>query len=226
MNVQVKDNESKDDNPRWVQTTVNLDDHIIIPTSDPTSMFDDREKAVEDYVASLSLLPMDRSRPLWEFHFLDFPTSEATSTVVLRLHHSIGDGMSVMTLLMASSRSMADPARPPAMPPPPRRTGAIYQRQPPPLPWSPGDYLAWVWSYFMMAWHTLVDVALFAATILFLSDPRPLFTRVDGCDGGTRRKRFVHRSLNLDDVKLIKKVMNCVRKLFDPCCVEFSFSFT
>jgi hypothetical protein len=199
--------------PRWVQTTVNLDDHIIFPTLDPTAVSRDPEKAVEDYLASLSTLPMDRRRPPWEFHILDVPTSEAASTAVLRLHHSIGDGMSIMTLLMASSRSTADPARPPAMPPPPRRTGAIYQRPPrPPLSSGAGELLAWAWSYLVLAWNTLVDAVLLVATIIFFADPRTLFTRrADGGGESHRRKRFVHRSLNLDDVKLIKTAMNCVR---------------
>ncbi|XP_037441800.1 O-acyltransferase WSD1-like [Triticum dicoccoides] len=203
--VQVMDG-SKDGKPGWVQTKVNMDDHIVVPVLDPVAVVSDPEKTVEDYVASLSTLPMDRCRPLWEFHFLDFPTSEATSTAVLRLHHSIGDAMSIMTLFMASSYSTADPARLPAMPPPPKRTGAIYQRQPRPALSSFGDYLAWVWSYFVLVWHTLVDIMLLAATVLFLSDTRTLFTRADNVG---RRKRFVHRSISLDDVKLIKTIMNC-----------------
>uniref|UniRef100_M8CNJ0 Uncharacterized protein n=1 Tax=Aegilops tauschii TaxID=37682 RepID=M8CNJ0_AEGTA len=163
--VQIMDG-PKDGKPRWVQTAVNVDEHIIVPTLDPAAVASNPEKAVEDYVAMLSTLPMDRGRPLWEFHFLDLKTSGATSTVVLRLHHSIGDAMSIMTLFMASSCSTADPTRLPAMPPPPRRTGAIYQqRTRPPLSLS-SDYLAWVWSYFVLAWHTLVDVALLAATTI------------------------------------------------------------
>ncbi|XP_037410878.1 O-acyltransferase WSD1-like isoform X2 [Triticum dicoccoides] len=210
--IQVMDESTNNGKPRWVQTTVNVDDHIVVPRLDPEAVAFDPEKAVEDYVASLSLLPMDRRRPLWEFHFLDFPSSEAASTVVLRLHHSIGDGTSITTLLMASSRSTADPERAPAMPPPPKRTGAIYQRQPRPT-LSSGDYLAllaWFWSYVVLAWHTLVDVTMIIATILFLSDPRTLFTRADGHESRSH-KRFVHRTLNFDDVKLIKTAMNCVR---------------
>ncbi|KAF7020294.1 hypothetical protein CFC21_033410 [Triticum aestivum] len=206
--IQVMDG-SKDGKPRWVQTVVNVDDHIIVPRLDLASVDSDPEKAVEDYVASPSLLPMDRRRPLWEFHFLDFPTSEAASTTVLRLHHSIGDGMSIITLLMASSRSTADPARLPAMPPPPKRTGAIYQRCPQPPRLLSGDYLAWLWSYFVLAWHTLVDIVLLAATVLFLRDPGTMFTLVPNGGQSRGRKRLVHQSLRLDDVKLIKTVMNC-----------------
>ncbi|XP_037410880.1 O-acyltransferase WSD1-like [Triticum dicoccoides] len=209
--IPVMDESAKDGNPRWVQTAVNVDDHIVIPRLDAAAVASDPEKAVEDYVASLSLLPMDRCRPLWEFHFLDFPTSEAASTVVLRLHHSIGDGMSITTLLVASSRSMVNPSRLPAMPPPPKRTGAIYQLPPRP-PLSSGDYLAlfaWVWSHFVLAWHTLVDMALIVATILFLSDPPTLFMRPPGGSETRRRKRFVHRTLSFEDVKFIKTAMNC-----------------
>ncbi|KAM0848209.1 hypothetical protein ACQ4PT_054534 [Festuca glaucescens] len=195
---------------RWVRTKVNLDDHIIVPRFDPARVESDPEKAVEDYVASLSTLPMDMRRPLWEFHLLDFPTSEATSTMVLRVHHSIGDGMSIMTLYIASSHSTADPTRMAAMPPPPRRTGEIYQLQPRPPLSSRKALLTWVLSYLVLAWHTLVDSVLLAATILFLSDPRTMFTRPDDGLKAHHRKRLVHRNLSLDDIKLIKTAVKCV----------------
>ncbi|KAM0848210.1 hypothetical protein ACQ4PT_054534 [Festuca glaucescens] len=194
---------------RWVRTKVNLDDHIIVPRFDPARVESDPEKAVEDYVASLSTLPMDMRRPLWEFHLLDFPTSEATSTMVLRVHHSIGDGMSIMTLYIASSHSTADPTRMAAMPPPPRRTGEIYQLQPRPPLSSRKALLTWVLSYLVLAWHTLVDSVLLAATILFLSDPRTMFTRPDDGLKAHHRKRLVHRNLSLDDIKLIKTAVKC-----------------
>uniref|UniRef100_A0ACD5TRW9 Uncharacterized protein n=1 Tax=Avena sativa TaxID=4498 RepID=A0ACD5TRW9_AVESA len=202
-------NNSTGGKPRWERTTVNVDDHIIIPRVDPTAVASDPEKAVEDYMAALTMVPMDRRRPLWEFHFLDFPTSKAASTMVLRIHHSIGDGMSFMTLFVASSSSTADPSRQAAMPPPPRRTGAIYQRRPRPPLSSGKALLGWFFSYLVLAWHTLVDSVLLVATILFLSDPRTMFMRASGSHKAHHRKRFVHRSLRLDDVKLIKTAINC-----------------
>jgi hypothetical protein len=197
----------KDGNLRWARTTVNVEDQFIRPSLDPAAVAADPDKAVEDYVASLSTLPMDWSRPLWEFHLLDFPTSEAAATTAIRVHHSLGDGMSLLTLLMACTRSAADPARLPAMPPLPARTGAIYQRPRP----SAGAlaYVAWAWSFFVLAWHTLLDVVAFFATILCLKDPHTLFKRVNHAE--SQRKRIVHRSLSLDDVKFVKNAMNCVR---------------
>jgi hypothetical protein len=198
----------KDGNPRWERVTVKVDDHIIVPTLDAVAVESDPDQVVEDYLASLLTLPMDPSRPPWEFHFLDFPTSKATSTAVIRMHHSLGDGMSLITLLLASSRSAADPTRLPAMPKQPARTGAIYQ--PPPCAAGVLAFLAWAWSYFLLAWNTAVDVALFAATIMsLLRDPQTLFRRQD--DGSSHpSRRFVHRSLSLNDVKFIKNALNCV----------------
>ncbi|KAI5016009.1 hypothetical protein ZWY2020_005741 [Hordeum vulgare] len=205
--IQVTDGSKDGNNPRWARRAVNVEDHMIVPALETLEA--DPDQVVEDYVASLYRLPMDSSRPLWEFHFLDIPTSEAASTVVLRVHHSLGDGMSLITLLLASARSAADPARLPAMPKQQQvRTGAIYvprHRQ----PTSAGGllvFLAWVWAYLMLAWNTMVDVAYFAATVMFLTDPHTIFTR---SDAGVPSRRFVHRSLCLDDVKSIKKAMNC-----------------
>jgi hypothetical protein len=203
----VSDDARKNAKPRWVRTTVNLDDHIIFPHLDHAATSADPDRAVEDYVSSLSTLPMDHSRPLWEFHVLDIPTSEAAAAVAIRMHHSLGDGVSLISLLMACTRSAADPTRLPAMPPLPTRTGAIYQRPRP----SAGAlaYVAWLWSFVVLAWHTAVDVVAFFATILCLRDPHTLFKRVNHAE--SQRKRIVHRSLSLDDVKFVKNAMKCVR---------------
>ena len=199
---------------RWVPTTVNLDDHIIYPRLDAAAVARDPDRAVEDYVATLSTLPMDASRPLWEFHVLDFPTSEAAATTAIRVHHSLGDGMSLLTLFMACTRSAADPARLPAMPPTPARTGAIWEQPRPPASAGALALAAWAWSFAVLAWHTAVDVASFFATILFLRDPHTLFKRVN--HAARQRKRLVHRGLSLDDVKFVKNAMNCVGTLFSP----------
>ncbi|KAG0541491.1 hypothetical protein BDA96_02G021100 [Sorghum bicolor] len=199
--------------PRWVPTTVNLDDHIVVPALDPATAAADPDRAVEDYLSSLSTLPMDHTRPPWDFHFLDVRTSEAASTVALRVHHALADGMALITLLLSSSRSAADPAMAAPLPPPPARTGAVYappgqqrrqQQQQLPL-------LAWIWSYVVLAWHTMVDVAAFVATIFFIGDTHTLFKRANhgGGGGGSRRRmRFVHRTFSLDDVKFIKNAMH------------------
>uniref|UniRef100_M8B6H2 Uncharacterized protein n=1 Tax=Aegilops tauschii TaxID=37682 RepID=M8B6H2_AEGTA len=241
----------KDGTLRWVRTTVDLDYHIIFPMLDtaavlvnpdqavedyvaslstkpmdhsrpmwefhildfPTSeirtvLYVNPDQAVEDYVASLSTKPMDHSRPMWEFHILDFPTSEATATAVMRVHHSLSDGTSLLMLLLSSTRSAADPSKPPALPPLPARTSAIYVRPRPPMSAGSLAFALWLWSFVLLAWHTMWDAAIFISTILFLKDTQTLFSCTD--HGNRRPNRIVHRSLSLDDVKFVKDAMNCI----------------
>jgi hypothetical protein len=55
-----------------------------------------------------------------------------------------------------------------------------------------------------------VDVVCFVATAWFLRDQRtPFMAASEGVE--FRRKRFVHRTLSLDDVKFVKNAMKCVR---------------
>ncbi|CAN6363567.1 unnamed protein product [Urochloa humidicola] len=194
-----------DKEPRWVRTTVNLDDHIIFPDIDAAAIAADPDKVLEDYVSSLSTLPMDQSRPLWELHVLDFPTSEAASAVVFRLSHALGDGVSLVSLLLACTRSAADPEALPAMPPPAWGGGEGRRRR------QPAFAAAWWWallSCVVLAWHTVVDVARFVALALgIVRDPRTVFTGVKGVE--LRRKRFVSRGLSLDDVKHVKNALGC-----------------
>jgi hypothetical protein len=201
--MQVSDAARKNAPPRWVRTTVNLDDHFIFPQLDPAATSADPDRAVEDYVSSLSTLPMDHSRPLWEFHILDFPTSEAAAAVVIRMHHSLGDGVSLISLLIACTRSAADPARLPAVPSQPPRS---------PRPRGALALAAWLWSLILLAWNTVVDVARFVATSWFMRDARTPFMGTEGVE--FRRKRFLNCTLSLDDVKFVKNAMKCVRLLY------------
>ncbi|CAN6373241.1 unnamed protein product [Urochloa humidicola] len=201
--------------PRWVRTTVNLDDHIIFPDLDAAAIAADPDKVLEDYVSSLSTLPMDQSRPLWELHVLDFPTSEAVSAVVFRLSHALGDGVSLISLLLACTRSAADPKALPAMPPPPAfvKDGAMTRRAPPALSVAAALAAAWWWwamlcSSAVLAWHTVVDVVRFVGLAMgIVRDPRTVFTGVKGVE--LRRKRFVSRGLSLHDVKHVKNALGC-----------------
>ncbi|TVU35506.1 hypothetical protein EJB05_17402, partial [Eragrostis curvula] len=206
--VQVLDELNKDAKPRWVRTTVNLDDHIIVPALDPAATTADPDRALEDYVASLSTRPMDHSRPLWELHVLDFPTAESAAAVALRMHHSLGDGVSLLSLFMACTRRVADPDALPSLPPA-GRAGPLYAV---PRPQRGGLRLAalalWALSFLVLAWHTVVDVALFIATVASLvRDKRTVLKGAEGTE--LRPKRFVNCTLSLDDVKYVKNAMGC-----------------
>nr|GME02948.1 O-acyltransferase WSD1-like [Ipomoea batatas] len=80
---------------KWVETEVDLSQHIT--------------KFVDDYVYELSKERMDMSRPLWDLHILNLKTHDAQALAVLRMHHALGDGASINSLLLACTRQTANP---------------------------------------------------------------------------------------------------------------------
>ncbi|XP_010088855.2 O-acyltransferase WSD1 [Morus notabilis] len=61
------------------------------------------DKFVEDYILNLSKTSIDKSMPLWDLHILNVNTSMAESVGIFRIHHSLGDGISLMSLFLAST---------------------------------------------------------------------------------------------------------------------------
>ncbi|XBI18858.1 hypothetical protein VPH35_060527 [Triticum aestivum] len=193
--------------PKWVRTTVELNDHIIVPNLDPTAMLIEPDRTLEDYLSSLSTLPMDHSHPLWEFHVLDFPTSEAVAALAFHAHHSLGDGTSLLSLLVAfagSSKVLPTTA--------PRRISTIKALSPRSTSSAATGAVAvftmWIMSLLLLVWHTVVDIVCFVATDASIPrDPPTLFKGADGVE--FRPKHFVNRRLSLEDIKYVKSVMCC-----------------
>lgn len=123
------------------------------------------------------------SMPLWDLHLLNIKTSDAESVAVLRVHHSLGDGTSLMSLLLACCRKVSDPNEVPTIPSVTKKTD------------SKGHSKGF-WPYFLfklwLFWNTLVDVVIFIATVLmFVRDTK---TPLKGELGnGCGPRRFVHR---------------------------------
>ncbi|KAA8533603.1 hypothetical protein F0562_030963 [Nyssa sinensis] len=190
----VKD-DKKDGKMSWIRTTVDLENHVFVPDLDPN--MDSPDRFVEDYISDLTKTPMDPSKPLWELHLLNIKTSEANAVGVFRIHHSVGDAASLISLLLACTRKTSDPKALPSVPKK-RRAGSS----------NSGGFFLTIWSMFMMIFNTLVDLVLFAATSLFLKDTATPLSGAPGLEPGP--KRFVHRTISLDDIKLVKNAMNMV----------------
>lgn len=210
--VQVDDDDSGE-KLKWVRTKVVIDDHVIVPDIRAESGGDgggiggiggsasSADKVVEDYVSYLSTVPMDASRPLWELHVLNLRTFEAAAVAVFRIHHSLGDGLSLISLLLACTRRTADPTSLPTLPEP------RLPLPPPPRPNALLDGILFMWALMVLTWNTAVDLFVLLASSAWLKDtPTPL---KGGAGTELRRKRFVHGTLRLDDVKEIKNSMNC-----------------
>lgn len=194
---------------RWRPVEVNVKDHIIIPSLPPDlTSLSSNDRLVEDYVSALSLTTVDHRQPLWEFHIINIPTTESKATAVFRGHHSLGDGMSLTSLLLACTRQSDDPTKLPSLPEPPRRAGPLYAQPRPGKEDGIWALMLWIFSFVVLFWHTFVDMLVFAASILFLRDTE---TPIKGHKGVEHaRKRIVHRTVRLEDVKIVKNALGCV----------------
>ncbi|CAI5476800.1 unnamed protein product [Closterium sp. Yama58-4] len=64
--------------------------------------------------------PLDASRPLWRVYLVPLP--HGRSAALFRIHHSMGDGVSLMSLLLACTRRTDNPALLPTLPSAKRQT--------------------------------------------------------------------------------------------------------
>ncbi|CAI5511980.1 unnamed protein product [Closterium sp. Naga37s-1] len=82
------------------------------------------EGALESHVVRLqSLPPFDPNRPLWQVHLIHLPAGsrpgeprQPHSAAVFRIHHALGDGISLMSLLLAATRRTDNPDLLPSLP--------------------------------------------------------------------------------------------------------------
>jgi diacylglycerol O-acyltransferase / wax synthase len=54
---------------------------------------------LQDFVSRLASQPLDRHRPLWEFHLVD--TALGGQALIMRIHHCIADGIALVGVIMS-----------------------------------------------------------------------------------------------------------------------------
>ncbi|KAL3835113.1 hypothetical protein ACJIZ3_009849 [Penstemon smallii] len=188
----------------WKRINADINNHVLIPSLDPNIDLSP-DKFVEDYASRLSTIPMDLTKPLWELHILNLQTSDANSTAIFKFHHSMGDGVSLISILLACSKQTLDPQSFPTIPFKKQKfinahdhllTRSSYIK----------NLLFFVWLKIVIIFNTLIHATCFIATILFLKDTQ---TPIKGSMKVEHSpKRFVHRIVSLDDIKLVKTAMN------------------
>ncbi|TXG55134.1 hypothetical protein EZV62_020390 [Acer yangbiense] len=109
----------------WKKVEVKIKDHIKIPIF-PSGMSPKAyDKYVDDYISNIAMEKFPKTKPLWEIHIINYPTSNnniaaAAGTVIYKLHHSIGDGFSLVGALLSCLHRVDDPSLPltfPSAPP-------------------------------------------------------------------------------------------------------------
>ncbi|KAG2313149.1 hypothetical protein Bca52824_024706 [Brassica carinata] len=166
---------------KWIPTKVKVEDHVVFPEIDPT--IENPDQFLEDYTSNM-------------MHILNIKTSDAESLVVARFHHSLGDGMSLMSLLLACSRKTNDPeALPTLVAPKLSKVTNVW--------WS---LAARLWLIMRRMFNTVVEVFKFLLILCSVCEngtpltEKPSATRIPN--------KFIHRVISLNDVKVVKNAMN------------------
>ncbi|KAJ9681201.1 hypothetical protein PVL29_020194 [Vitis rotundifolia] len=165
--------------------------HVIVPDM-CSDMETSSDKYVEDYICNLTKTTLDFSKPLWDLHLLNVKTSHAEAVAVFRIHHSLGDGTSLMSLSLACTRKASDPMALPSVPMMKKSKSSA----------GSGKW----WKAFRLVWNTIIDVLMVIARVLFLKD-RDTPLRGPPNVGSTGR-RIIHRTISLEDVVMIKNEMS------------------
>ncbi|KAL8167511.1 hypothetical protein V2J09_009010 [Rumex salicifolius] len=188
---------NKCEKKKWVRSQVNVDEHVVVPELDVD--MESADQFVDGYISNLTTTSMDMSKPLWELHILNIKTSNAEALGVFKIHHSLGDGISLISLLLACTRKTSDPNSVPSIPMKKEVVSSRNQK-------GIMRYLIALCFMSKVLWNTVGDMMLYLATALFLKDTD---TPVKGSIGTQKNpRRIVHRILSLDDIKLIKKDLN------------------
>ncbi|CAN1160916.1 Wax ester synthase/diacylglycerol acyltransferase 4 [Linum perenne] len=97
---------------KWRKVQVNLEDHIKVPKFPPNKPLEFYDKCLDKYLSNLGMSPFPQGKPLWDIHIIKYPTSGAAGNIIFRLHHSLGDGFSLMGALLSCLQRADDPSVP------------------------------------------------------------------------------------------------------------------
>ncbi|KAJ4976860.1 hypothetical protein NE237_001966 [Protea cynaroides] len=97
---------------QWKRVDVKLKDHIHEPIFPDGLSLEAYDGYLQEYLTKIAMERLPQSRPLWEIHFIKYPTSNAAGTLVFKLHHALGDGFSLMGALFSCLRRADNPSLP------------------------------------------------------------------------------------------------------------------
>ena len=94
----------------WVDDgTFDIAQHVVRQPLQRTPGQSERA-ALQALVGTLADTPLDPQRPLWQFHLIE--AYEGGNALVLRIHHCIGDGIALTSVMLSIADGGAPPPRP------------------------------------------------------------------------------------------------------------------
>ena len=91
----------------WVHDTdFDIDRHVVVETLARKPEGREQE-ALQDRLAELAVTPLEMRHPLWQFHLVEH--YDGGSAILVRIHHCIGDGIALLSVI----QSLMDGGLPP-----------------------------------------------------------------------------------------------------------------
>ena len=91
----------------WVaDPAFDIANHLVVETL-PRTRKTPPQQALQDRLAALCMVPLDRAHPLWQFHLVEH--YQGGSALMLRIHHCIADGIALISV----TQSLVDGGAPP-----------------------------------------------------------------------------------------------------------------
>jgi WS/DGAT/MGAT family acyltransferase len=79
----------------------------VVPATLDVAPGESPRRALQRLCGDLAMTPLDPDRPLWQFHLVD--GYEGGSALIARVHHCIGDGIALISVMMSITDGGSDP---------------------------------------------------------------------------------------------------------------------
>ncbi len=93
----------------WVfDETFDIERHVV-PAKLQRHKGQSERESLQALCGELATTPLDHAHPLWQFHFIE--DYEGGSAVVVRIHHCIGDGIALVSVVLSITDGGSDPPK-------------------------------------------------------------------------------------------------------------------
>ncbi|GLJ31029.1 hypothetical protein SUGI_0620780 [Cryptomeria japonica] len=186
---------------RWVKTEVDVDEHVIVPHFPPGHT--EYDELVNEYICNIHLTPLPKDRPLWQFHFLNYNTSKGRATCIINMHHSLGDGTSLMSLVFCCVTRADHPNLPLTFP---SSKSLPHKPSPPYYSWVSAKFMYYMlrrlFVLVLVLWYTFSDLIGSLLRMTWMDDSKLPIRGPPGVE--MLPKVMAHVIFPMDDVKNIK----------------------
>ncbi|MCD7466845.1 hypothetical protein HAX54_003888 [Datura stramonium] len=184
---------------KWKRVEVNYQDHIktpIFPTQKPLDFYDE---CFSTYISNLATEQFPQNRPLWEIHIFKYPTSDAAGNIIFKLHHSLGDGYSLMGALLSCLQRVDNPSLPLTFPSRQKSNSSNSNKN--------RGFIKIVPRFFKGVANTIYDFGWSTLKSTLVEDDR---TAIRSGDAGIEFRQIVlaTKTFSLDSLKQIKASLN------------------